>query len=759
MSSLLAQHSAAPPLEGGVPDRVSSPIKPSRKQVSRACDWCRARRIKCDDERPCRACQQKGVRCVIRGSDEPRTLVQALREIDRLRLLVKELEIELETCRKSDRTAAAVSAPSPSQSTTTGTPSNTVPCPNSQSGSTPTALSSASPTQWEGIFVATARSDQTSYYGPSSAFYFVSRIGAYLGRALQQPFCDRNLQPRGVNRTLVNPTSVANAEPGADSVLRPACPSMTRAQEEYFLNTFWESHYCCMPIINEDEFRRHYDSLWSPSQPARKDSALVDIILALCIQCSYALIPRDTSLSSGRRGPDNDATIAGRWYYKRCQSLLATDLESPSIITVQCQIFSTVYLCCASFQNMAHITLSQAVRVAEILGLHLEPPASMPRGERELRKRIWWVLYTIEAKTCTKLGRPFSVNASQVNVTLPSDDIEVASLNGATLGSHGEDVTWLTYALQCQKLILTSSEIYNAAWDEYDKILASGCFTSPYKNPESLERCAEFLATQISRLQGWVAQVPAGLRTKRRGGGQPFSLDRSPLDIETLAPMWLQRQRLYLEITYHTVAINLYRPFISFYHNSGTYTPTAERYACACVNHAIAQVLIMHQAVNETELLGGWQEYFLWHWNATVTIIGFLLAYPIHISTANARKALEKSIQICDIFGANFGVAASAASIARDLMAKVDLLISRVGSGVFAEDQTTADPERMDALLSADDGLEWLEPGHPDSPGYFSEFMDWALTVDAFNSFEHFYETTDLQSPSGNIVDEAQIGS
>jgi hypothetical protein len=65
------------PVEGGV--RASSPVRPTRKQVSRACDWCRARRIKCDNGRPCKACRARDVDCTHRGGDEPRTLPQALR--------------------------------------------------------------------------------------------------------------------------------------------------------------------------------------------------------------------------------------------------------------------------------------------------------------------------------------------------------------------------------------------------------------------------------------------------------------------------------------------------------------------------------------------------------------------------------------------------------------------------------------------------------------------------------------------------------
>lgn len=58
---------------------MTLPSRPTRKQVSRACDWCRARRIKCDNGRPCRACRARDVECTHKGTDEPRTLPQAMK--------------------------------------------------------------------------------------------------------------------------------------------------------------------------------------------------------------------------------------------------------------------------------------------------------------------------------------------------------------------------------------------------------------------------------------------------------------------------------------------------------------------------------------------------------------------------------------------------------------------------------------------------------------------------------------------------------
>ncbi|CAK7236031.1 hypothetical protein SBRCBS47491_009497 [Sporothrix bragantina] len=334
-----------------------------RKQVSRACDWCRTRRVKCDLNRPCNSCQKSGVVCADERAEHPRSLPQALREIERLRERIRHLEAE----------AADTGEPDPRNISTT--------LPHV---SPPAALhhNSSSPGHprpnggWEGISVATARSEQTSYYGPSSVQYFLSRVGTFLGNAFAEQVPTRNMLLTGVNRRLPYLTSSGPAaEPSLPlSIGTPKVPQpmMTRTQEEYFLNTFWESYYYTLPIVDEEALQTHYASLWEAptldQRGQRKDSALVDIILALCIQCSSSFLPAPSTGPTATKG--DDPTIAGRWYYRRGKALLAPFMESPSVTTVQVQLLAAIYLCCASFQNTAHSTLSIAMRNATVAGLH-----------------------------------------------------------------------------------------------------------------------------------------------------------------------------------------------------------------------------------------------------------------------------------------------------------------------------------------------------------------------------------------------------
>ncbi|TQB73678.1 hypothetical protein MPDQ_005601 [Monascus purpureus] len=60
-----------------------------------------------------------------------------------------------------------------------------------------------------------------------------------------------------------------------------------------------------------------------------------------------------------------------------------------------------------------------------------------------------------------------------------------------------------------------------------------------------------------------------------------------------------------------------------------------------------------------------------------MTLIGFVLAYPLGRSTPEARRTVDLSITVFDIFGSSFAVATTAADIMRKLSTKIDSLLQR----------------------------------------------------------------------------------
>lgn len=699
-----------------------------RGQVARACDRCRVHRVKCDSGNPCSNCKNKGGQCGYSGAIKAATLPHAYREIERLEQRVEELEQEKE--RDAEKMVHQIQTP--------------ISLPPSLSDGRRPEAGEQHPAGLrlglvgEGIYISTARSPQKTWYGSSSLFYFIGRVDTFLTAALQQGHLADRMLPDSASNLLDGPTTVA-AEEQAGQLTghtdNPVAPGeyLTSTQEEYFLSLFWQSYYISYPILDELEFKKYYRSLWAIPAGKRKPSPLADIVIALCMQYGMARLPsveRGLEATSRANVSNTDATIAGRWYYRRCQTLLLAELESPIISTLQCHILCSIYLCCASFQNMADSTCCLAVRTAYMLGLHLEPPEYMPRRERETRKRLWWTLYVLETKMSMKLGRPFLLHNYGTTCSLPADDLEIAMLVGSSFAPLGENVTWLTWNVHNTKLLLAARTAYTNFYDrDPDTFNAGTC--EPITEP----------------LEDWLKEVPGAIKTQRQYNGVPFSTDQSALQIEQFAPLWLQRQRLLLELMYHNLCINLCRPSISFV-SAITQTPLANGVAMNCAAHAIALTHILHQVLTSTSILAGWLEAFQWQWNAAMTLVGIVLAYPHDDSAAAARSAIDLSVAVLENFGNSFAVAAGAANILRELCAKVDVLIEKsqgqkvvrletmqlVTSYQEANEGTLMD-DNFPALPSMDESLDFFNVTAPDLRGVLAQSID-IMATDMYDDFD-----------------------
>lgn len=644
------------------PSRFPTPLRTRQKrnQVARACDECRVRRVKCDNFSPCSNCKTRGSKCT-NIANKIVSLPHAHQEIETLRRRVQDLQRELQELRQ--QTAEPAHIPSPVASLPT--PELSV-----SEGIHSKSDGVSRRTNWGGINFRTARSPNETWYGPSSLFYFMGRITNFLNLNLDQTQSKDQMVPDSVSKRLCGPLADEDRE-----IHRSEYQSrgeieggryLTPTQEDYFLESYWSSYHTSLfPILDETEFKQHYRSLWTTSGNARKDSALVDIVIALGMQYNIAMLPN----MKPHIADDGDATIAGRWYYRRCQTLLAYEIESPTLATLQCHLLCVIFLCSASFQNTSDSTCAMAVRTAHMLGLHLDPPQNMPRKEREMRKRLWWALFSLDSKIAMKLGRPFLLYQTNTTPSLPDDDVEAAMLSGSSFAPLGNNATWLSFNLQNTTMFLAAREAHTAFYNRELNLKEGQTIWDDFN---VLEGQAEYVYPFVKKLENWTSSIPNTLMAKRRNGSCPFATGATDLETEQYAPLWLQRQRVVLELMYHNLSANVCRPFISF-----ALTPSltvTEELAFKCAGHAIALTSITHQVLESTTILSGWHEAFQWQWNSAMTLVGFVLAYPQSSLTAAARDAITLSVSVFDIFGHSFAVASSAATIVRNLVTKIDSL-------------------------------------------------------------------------------------
>jgi len=567
------------------------------------------------------------------------------RNVETLRSRVSELEAQLQ-----QRTAQEASLPSPPNSEETTSPVTQKP------------RERRARSTWLGFWKTDSRTKQPQYYGPTSFNFYAHRLGGYLATNCNQPALAEAIQSgvaTGAARSPGNAFSPANYSDQTEQ--------LTRRHEESLLDMFWQSYHSVFPILDEADFRSHYNSLWparlsGPVEPTRQPSALVDIILALCMQLSVAALAPTMDMDDG------NASQEGRWLYDRCHVLLRNERGGPSTSTLQCHLYSVLFLLNCSLLTEAHAELSVAAHEAYALGLHHELPEDVPPNRRLVLRRIWWSLFTLDAHFSLDLGRPYLIPWPGGTTEPPENDQHATTMVGASDTSY-KNITWLTYNTQCVKLMSATRMILESFTGKCDELLANQPAESIYSNPVVLESAASSLREDLQALKTWINELPSLLKLPRKDNGDPFSASRTHVAFDAFAPIWLQRQRVLLELLYHHICISLYRTFIRYptakknpQFEGPNITNASDGHAVSALNHAMATIHIISQAMMETDLLNCWHRAFQYLWEAAVVVHGFTLSRPLCPFTVSARKSVGSAIQAFSVFAEHGITAASEAA-------------------------------------------------------------------------------------------------
>ncbi|KAF4343130.1 transcription factor [Fusarium beomiforme] len=307
--------------------------------------------------------------------------------------------------------------------------------------------------------------------------------------------------------------------------------------------------------------------------------------------------------------------------------------------------------------------IRSAVAAAESLGLQLdddgydngiqarEGPASTKTGPR-----LWRCLVTLDTQISLHLGRPFAISDPHLYERDDPESNATAEVAGPNFTlSQSSGINWLRFHHERQKLFRITREIQSELAIVIENVLLEMDQPDFYQHPSSREKCAKYLFEQLKPLKSWVEELPASLKTPRVQG-VPFSVDRSPLDLSQTDPLWLQRQRLVLELDYHCLVIMLTRTFNSFLPTPALGTFNSDNHCITCVNSGIMVTNMLHQLSRDSGILAGCFQVFDWQRTATFALAGFSCGYPICPMSPTARKTLTLAARVFEMIGSQTGM-------------------------------------------------------------------------------------------------------
>ncbi|KAI9447753.1 fungal-specific transcription factor domain-containing protein [Lactarius indigo] len=291
------------------------------------------------------------------------------------------------------------------------------------------------------------------------------------------------------------------------------------------------SSHWLLPVVHRPYFETYYRTFSSGPLPPP-----IEFIALLAITCATALqfLPEtDEDAVLFADYPSGRQVLERRLVeFSRCVLFTCTEYPLSSLERIQALTLFSIYQWNEANTGECWYIATLAIRMAQTLSLNRDGTSTwrMRPEDAEIRRRLWWILFTIDRCHCMEYRRPYIISEQHTDVAFPMnlDQVDVVDAPDLT-GKPVEEPTDSLFHIYQSKFQKLSGHI----WDQ------CFCVTLPtYRVVLDLEE-------QLRRFE---LEIPTSLR---------FQTAQTTVSRPYLA---LQYQMLVLEITHNRM--QLLRPFL-----------------------------------------------------------------------------------------------------------------------------------------------------------------------------------------------------
>ncbi|KAF9261614.1 hypothetical protein L218DRAFT_980783 [Marasmius fiardii PR-910] len=444
---------------------TSNILKERRFKLSRACDRCRRRRIKCDEGHPCQAClaanspctfEEPGKRTHPHKSKRTATLEDRMHHLE---TLIQAIPPAVFAAGGNSATLNSLksllpdgSAPPPHASKTypLGIPPPSLhvfPLTNPSTHFTPPLSPDEQRTSPTTTFQSLMGSlnGSTNSMNPEQLGEEVSKMSisdSYLytddegytrwqGETSGLPFLDL-LIARRVPET-AEPTDTSSPSP---PVLHPSeptwFPNRTLRRMDINPQTLWRmitthippdlmdslvqcylsTSYYILPFLHVPTFLADYGNPQKWGEPG-----FASFIVAIC-----CLASRHVDDPRARTTPQNGISAGTKWFELLGQLRILPISDRPTLYTIQTDLVAAVYAVGLGRLSRAAALLSEAITISVDAGLHRSSDTYdlFDPIEDEVRKRTFWCVYVWDKQLSAHFGRPPIIRLKDCDVSEPA---------------------------------------------------------------------------------------------------------------------------------------------------------------------------------------------------------------------------------------------------------------------------------------------------------------------------------------------------
>ncbi|KAI9830132.1 MAG: hypothetical protein M1819_005809 [Sarea resinae] len=422
-------------MPGILPMKVIKVGTSSQARIAQACDRCRSKKIRCDGIRPCCSqCANVGFEC--KTSDKlsrrafPRGYTESLEE--RVRTLEGEVRELKELLDEKDEKIDMLSRIHPHSSYT----SQSSPRQRSDSKS----LSPRQDEEPDDTFQVEVPALQNGS-GAGATFMGASTVRAFVGEWIDAVFdyqCAKSIQDSFKLKAISSGKPCPNfssesfftadqtAKMPSQSTSDPlGCEAPPRLVSDQLINVFFQEWAPLFPVLHRPSFLLMFKDYVSNPESIKEKQCIAQLNLVFGI----------AALSCESKSHFDIDSFERQW-----QASLDASLTESTVATLQCLILALIYCILKGDHGKIVHYKGIAVGLSQRLGLHQSQERfGLGLVSTEIRKKVFWTLYTLDCFSSATLGLPKLLNETDVHTEYPADaDDEYITEKGFQQSLPGE---------------------------------------------------------------------------------------------------------------------------------------------------------------------------------------------------------------------------------------------------------------------------------------------------------------------------------
>ncbi|KAF4975225.1 hypothetical protein FZEAL_7963 [Fusarium zealandicum] len=541
----------------------SKPIQ-KRRRVTRACDECRRKKIKCDGKQPCTHCSVYSYECTYdkpsnrRRNPAPQYIEALESRLQRAESLLHKFMPDLDLAdpnldpaiqqefrnRETVRThVAKPRQPPPSQ-------------PEPNDAHLTSMIDSVGQLDLD-------EKGSWDFHGISSGAVFLRRMKEHfrgmLGPTGKGPFLPRAERPPGLD----SPSSVGTPFSAVPSY--PDLPPKDIARKLCYYSLSCAT--CLVRIVHVPTFYDQMEKIYErPLDNLTKEETqyLGLLFSVMALGCMYNNLDDSDPGSMAYR----EATEEGLKYYNAARSCLQDMTDCRDLISLQALLFIILFLQATSNLSSCYSFVGIALRSSLRIGLHRHLQHEKINAiEQEVRKRVFYVIRQMDIYVSTLLGFPLLLNVDDIDQPFPTEiDDEYITPTGILQPPPGSSSFFQAFNAHSELM-----EILSKVTKYVYPTKGLGPGVTKDNQPTSTYLISYGRIKEIeTELQSWFERLPQHWRPSAEG------------PIETV------RIRHLLRFAYAHVQLVLYRPFLHYVSPRLSQATKVDELSYACAAAAIS---------------------------------------------------------------------------------------------------------------------------------------------------------------------------